>query len=83
MKVLYFAWVRQRVGKGEEALEIPPEVVTVSDLIEWLKERGDGYGQAFADLRLIRAAVNQSHVTLDHAIKGATEVAFFPPMTGG
>jgi molybdopterin synthase sulfur carrier subunit len=83
MKILYFAWVRQRIGIGEENVETPSNIRTVSDLIEWLKQRGEGYGYAFADLRLIRAAVNQTHVRLDHALEGAKEVAFFPPVTGG
>jgi molybdopterin synthase sulfur carrier subunit len=83
MRVLYFAWVRQRVGIAEENLDAPPEIETVRDLIEWLKTRGDAYAYAFADLRLIRAAVNQTHVKLDHALKGAREIAFFPPVTGG
>ncbi len=83
MRILYFAWVRQRVGAGEETVEIPPGVATVADLIDWLRGRGEGYDHAFSDLRLIRAAVNQTHVKLDHALAGATEVAFFPPVTGG
>lgn len=83
MKILYFAWVRQRIGTGEEQVETPPEIETVADLIEWLKQRGEGYRHAFADLRLIRAAVDKSHVPLDHALGHAGEVAFFPPVTGG
>jgi molybdopterin synthase sulfur carrier subunit len=83
MKILYFAWVRQRIGTGEETIEVPNDIETVAGLIEWLKKRGEGYGHAFADLRLIRAAVNQTHVQLDHALENATEIAFFPPVTGG
>ncbi len=83
MKVLYFAWVRQRVGTGEEIVEAPDTVETVSDLIEWLKGRDEGYAQAFADLRVIRAAVDQEHAAFDAPIRDAREVAFFPPVTGG
>jgi molybdopterin synthase sulfur carrier subunit len=83
MKVLYFAWVRQRTGLGEEDVEVPAGVDTVQDLMDWLKGRHEGYGAAFADPRVIRAAVDQEHVPLDHPLKGAREVAFFPPVTGG
>jgi molybdopterin synthase sulfur carrier subunit len=83
MRVLYFAWVRQRTGLGEEDIDLPAGVDTVSDLIEWLKGRDDGYFAAFADTRVIRAAVDQQHVALDHPLKGVREVAFFPPVTGG
>lgn len=83
MKVLYFAWVRQRTGVGEENVEVPAHVATVGELIEWLKGRHEGYDAAFADLRAIRAAVDQEHVALDHPLAGAREVAFFPPVTGG
>ena len=83
MRILYFAWVRQRTGIGEEELDPPAGVDTVADLMEWLKTRHEGYGAAFGDSRAIRAAVDQEHVALDHPLKGAREVAFFPPVTGG
>lgn len=83
MKLLYFAWVRQKAGVGEEVVEPPADVETVSDLIGWLKTKGPGYAHAFEDLRTIRAAVDQSHAPLDASIRGASEVAFFPPVTGG
>ena len=83
MKVLYFAWVRQRTGIGEEEVDPPAGVETVADLMDWLKGRHEGYGAAFGDARAIRAAVDQEHVALDHPLKGAREVAFFPPVTGG
>ena len=83
MKVLYFAWVRQKAGKGEEVVEPPGDVETVSDLIGWLRTQGPGYEHAFEDLRTIRAAVDQSHAPLDASIRDASEVAFFPPVTGG
>jgi sulfur-carrier protein len=83
MKILYFAWVRQRVGIAEETVDPPVEVTTVAKLIDWLKARDEAYANAFADLRVIRAAVNQSLVPLDTPLSGASEVAFFPPVTGG
>lgn len=83
MKLLYFAWVRQRTGIAEEDIEPPAGIDTVGDLIEWLKGRDEGYLFAFADTRAIRAAVDHEHVALDHPLKGAREVAFFPPVTGG
>lgn len=83
MKILYFAWVRQRVGVAEETLALPDQVTTVANLIDWLKSRDETYANAFADLRVIRAAVNQQLVPLDAPLAGAREVAFFPPVTGG
>ncbi|MEN3347707.1 MAG: sulfur-carrier protein [Bradyrhizobium sp.] len=83
MKVKYFAWVRERVGKAEETIEPPSEVRTVGDLIGWLSARGDTYAYAFEKPKVIRAAIDQTHVKPDAAIAGAREIAFFPPMTGG
>ena len=83
MKGLYFAWVRERVGKAEETLEPPASVRTVSDLMQWLVARGEEYASAFASPRTIRAAIDHTHVKPDTAIAGAREIAFFPPMTGG
>ena len=83
MKVLYFAWVRERVGKAEETLEPPSNVRTVSDLMQWLVARGEEYANAFATPRVIRAAIDHAHVKPDAVIAGAREIAFFPPMTGG
>jgi molybdopterin synthase sulfur carrier subunit len=83
MRILYFAWVRQRVGHGEETVDPPSHVTTVAQLIEWLKTRDETYANAFADLRIIRAAVDQSLVPLETSLAGAREVAFFPPVTGG
>jgi sulfur-carrier protein len=83
MRILYFAWVRQRVGITEETLAPPEDVTTVAGLIEWLKSRDESYANAFADLRVIRAAVDQQLVPLDAPLAGAHEVAFFPPVTGG
>lgn len=83
MKVLYFAWVRERVGKAEETVEPPANVRTVSDLMQWLVARGEEYANAFASPRVIRAAIDHTHVKPDATIAGAREIAFFPPMTGG
>jgi len=83
MKALYFAWVRERIGKDEEPIEPPAEVATVGDLIAWLSARGEGYAYAFERPRVIRAAIDRAHVGHDAAIAGAREIAFFPPMTGG
>jgi molybdopterin synthase sulfur carrier subunit len=83
VKILYFAWVRERIGKSEEELELPPEVVTVAELMQWLADRGDEYAHAFANPRIIRAARDRTHVKPDATIAGAAEIAFFPPMTGG
>jgi molybdopterin synthase sulfur carrier subunit len=83
VKVLYFAWVRERVGKAEETLDPPANVRTVADLMQWLVARGEEYANAFAAPRAIRAAIDHTHVKPDTAIAGAREIAFFPPMTGG
>ncbi len=83
MKVLYFAWVRERVGKPEEDVAPPASVATVGDLIAWLSGRGEGYAHAFENPGVIRAAIDRAHVRADATIAGAREIAFFPPMTGG
>jgi molybdopterin synthase sulfur carrier subunit len=83
MKVKYFAWVRERVGKAEETIEPPESVRTIGDLIGWLTQRDEAYAYAFEKPRVIRAAIDHAHVKPDTAIAGAREIAFFPPMTGG
>jgi molybdopterin synthase sulfur carrier subunit len=83
MKVLYFAWLRTKVGVPEEDLAPPPAIADVAGLIEWLKLRSAGHAEALADLRVVRVAVNQDHVGLDHPVAPGDEVAFFPPVTGG
>ena len=83
MKILYFAWVRERIGRAGETLEVPGEVKTVAGLIDWLKGRGEEYAHAFEDTRVIRAALDQEHAPLDASLDGIHEVAFFPPVTGG
>ena len=83
MKALYFAWVRERIGRAEEELAPPPNVATVGDMIAWLKTRGEEYAYAFENDRSIRAAIDRTHVKHDAPVAGAREIAFFPPMTGG
>jgi molybdopterin synthase sulfur carrier subunit len=83
VKALYFAWVRERIGKAEEELAPPPDIATVGDMIAWLKTRGEEYAYAFENSRSIRAAIDRTHVKHDAPISGAREIAFFPPMTGG
>jgi molybdopterin converting factor subunit 1 len=83
VKVLYFAWVRQRIGRAEEEIAPPASVTTVASLIDFLRTRGGGYEAAFRDLKLIRCAVNQDHANVDAKLKPGDEVAFFPPVTGG
>lgn len=83
MKLVYFAWVRERIGRTEEVLDPPLEVVTVSDLIAWLSGRGEEYAYAFEKPGIIRAAIDRVHAKPEAPIAGAGEIAFFPPMTGG
>jgi sulfur-carrier protein len=83
MKVLYFAWLRSRVGLGEEEVSPPADVVDAAALVRWLSARSDGCAQAFADLSVVRVAVNQEYVAWDHPVKAGDEIAFFPPVTGG
>ena len=83
MRVLYFAWVRERVGKTDEEISPPAGIRTIAELMEWLAGRGEEYASAFENRKAIRAAIDRSHVRPETAIAGAREIAFFPPMTGG
>ncbi|MCH8239758.1 MAG: molybdopterin converting factor subunit 1 [Proteobacteria bacterium] len=83
VKLLYFAWVREKTGLGEESVDLPGEVKTVADLIGWLKARGPEYEAAFEQSDVIRTALDQTHVSHDAKIAQAREIAFFPPVTGG
>lgn len=83
VKLVYFAWVRERIGKGEEVIELDPAIVTVSDLLAHLKTRGEEYEAALEYDNVIRVAINQEHADHDAPVRGATEIALFPPMTGG
>ena len=82
-KLVYFAWVRERIGKGEEDIELPATVKTGADLLAHLKTLGDEYAHALEHEKVIRIAINQEHVEHDELITGAREIALFPPMTGG
>ncbi len=83
MKLLYFAWLRTKIGIGSEEIEPPEGVADVAGLLDWLKGRGDGYAAALANLSLVRVAVNQEYVALDHPVAPGDEIALFPPVTGG
>ena len=83
VKLLYFAWVREKTGVGQEQIDVPEDVNTVSDLIAWLKGRGPEYEAAFEKAHVIRTAIDQTHVAHDAPIASAREIAFFPPVTGG
>lgn len=82
-KLIYFAWVRERIGKPSEDVELPAEVKTVRDLLGWLKGRGEEYEEALRFPEAIRVAINQEHVKHGTALAGAREIGLFPPMTGG
>lgn len=83
MKILYFAWLRQKIGAGEERPDVPAEVSTPAQLVDWLKSQGSQYEDAFKDVSAIKVAINQEFADFDTAIKAGDEVAFFPPVTGG
>jgi sulfur-carrier protein len=83
MKLIYFAWVRERIGKPEEEIDLPQTVKTVADLLQFLQARGDEYAAALRVPKVIRVAINQEHVEHHELIAGAREIALFPPMTGG
>jgi molybdopterin converting factor subunit 1 len=83
VRLLYFAWLRAKIGTAEEDLPLPPQVRDVAGLIEWLKSRGPGYAEAFKDLRTVRVAVNHDYVGPEHPLDDRDEVAIFPPVTGG
>jgi molybdopterin synthase sulfur carrier subunit len=83
LKIVYFAWVRERIGKTDEEIDAPPGISTVRELMDWLSGRGEEYAYAFENPKVIRAALDRVHVRPDAALGAAREVAFFPPMTGG
>ncbi|HEU0218699.1 MAG TPA: molybdopterin converting factor subunit 1 [Stellaceae bacterium] len=83
MRLLYFAWLRAKIGTAEEELALPPQVHDVNSLLHWLKSRGPGYAEALKDLSTVRVAVNQDYVGSEHPIRDGDEVAVFPPVTGG
>ena len=83
MKLLYFAWLRAKIGIAEERVEPPAGVATVAALLDWLKTRGPGFAEALKDTQIVRVAVNQEYVGWDHPLRPGDEVALFPPVTGG
>lgn len=83
MKIIYFAWVRERTGRSQEEVDLPAGIETVAGLIGWLKTRGPEFEHAFENERFIRAALDQQMAYNDTPLAGTSEVAFFPPMTGG
>jgi sulfur-carrier protein len=83
LKILYFAWVREKTGKAEEIVDVPAGVGTVAELVVWLKGLGPEYAEAFARADVIRAAIDRTHVKPSASLSGAREIAFFPPVTGG
>ena len=83
MKLVYFAWVRERIGRPDEEIVLPASVATAGELLDWLKGRGPEYEHALAEPAAIRVAVDRVHAGRDTPLAGAAEVAVFPPMTGG
>ncbi len=83
LDILYFAWVREAIGKDGEQIGHPGPETRIIDLIAGLRERGGGYAEAFADPDRLRAAVDHAFVPLDCALGPARELALFPPVTGG
>lgn len=83
VKLVYFAWVRERIGLADETVELPDDVTTGQQLIAWLTSRGENYAFALAEPLAIRIAADQELVEPDEHIAAAHEIALFPPMTGG
>lgn len=83
VKLVYFAWVRERIGVPDETVTLPDNVKTIADLARYLGTRGEQYAYAFENPEIVRAALDRKHVKPDALLAGAKEIAFFPPMTGG
>jgi molybdopterin synthase sulfur carrier subunit len=83
VKILYFAWLRARIGCAEEELPLPSEIRDVAGLLDWLRARGPRFAEALHDLSVVRVAVNQDYVGREHPLRDGDEVAIFPPVTGG
>lgn len=83
MKILYFAWLRARIGCAEEEVPLPPEIRDVAGFLAWLQTRGPRHAAALCDLSVVRIAVNQEYVGHEHPLCDGDEVAVFPPVTGG
>ena len=83
VNLLYFAWVRERIGRASETVELPAAVTTIADLVAWLSTRGPEYAHAFDRPEVVRAAIDKTHAKPSTPIAAAREIAFFPPVTGG
>jgi molybdopterin synthase sulfur carrier subunit len=83
MRLLYFAWLRARIGCAEEQVALPPDVRDVAGLLDWLRSRGGNYAEALQSPAVVRVAVNQDYVGGEHPVRDDDEVAIFPPVTGG
>ena len=83
VRLVYFAWVRERIGLGDDIVSLPDDVVTAGDLIAFLKNRGEDYAAALEHENVIRVAIDQEHVEHDEPLGSPREIALFPPMTGG
>ncbi len=83
MRILYFAWLRDKTGRRQEELDVPPDVTNVAELIAWLSRLDAAHAAAFADPKQVRCAIDLEFAPLDAGIQGAGEIAFFPPVTGG
>jgi len=84
MKILYFAWIRERIGYSQEEIALPPEVTTVDTFLTWMKSRGEEFAYALESDALVRVALDQEHCNdMSQSLEKVTEIALFPPMTGG
>lgn len=83
MKILYFARLREQIGKSEEQVSLPENIRCLGDLIDWLEGRGPEYAAALSNRTILRAAVNEEHAPMDTPVSDADEIALFPPVTGG
>jgi len=83
MKVYYFSWVRERIGKSEETFTLPADIKTITPFLHWLAAQSTGHKEALKDIEKLRIAVNQKYAHEDRVIKDTDEIAIFPPVTGG
>jgi len=83
VRILYFAWLRQKVGRGEDVVELPASVETAGQLVAWLRTRSAAHDSALSESSRVRVAINQVHADLSASVRNEDEVAFFPPVTGG
>ena len=83
MKILYFAWVREKIGLNSEEVDLPKEVKTVGNLVNWLSKKSPAYNEALTNKNLIKFSVNFEFADLEHKVNNDDEIAIFPPVTGG